>query len=104
MHKYDRMFAESIELLGQTTLATRCPEIHNADERRHSATASGRPGRDTLACADINLLLVLTRCVAHALFDLPGHCQESLFDVRRVLRRGLEEWNTKAVGKFLECC
>lgn len=38
---------------------------------------------------------------AHTLLDLPGHSQESLLDIAGVLGRGLEEWNTQAVGEFL---
>lgn len=37
----------------------------------------------------------------HAFLDLPGHGQESLFDVAGVLGRGLEERDTQAVGELL---
>ena len=36
------------------------------------------------------------------ILDLLGHCQESLLDVSRVLRRGLEEGNVQLIGKFLK--
>lgn len=38
---------------------------------------------------------------SHPLLDLSGHGQESLLDIGSVLRRGLEERNTEAVGEFL---
>jgi len=45
-------------------------------------------------------LVVDCRC-AHALLDLTGHGQESLFDICGALCRGLEEGNTEAVCELL---
>ena len=36
------------------------------------------------------------------ILDLLRHGQEGLLNVRRVLRRGLEEGNAELVGKFLQ--
>ena len=49
----------------------------------------------------MDLLLVLARGGAHALLDLPGHGQEGLLDVARVLGRRLEEGDTEGVCEFL---
>ena len=55
----------------------------------------------TLALADGDCGLGVCGCGSHALLDLAGHGKESLLDVGGALRRGLEEWDTEAVGEFL---
>jgi len=40
-------------------------------------------------------------CGSHALLDLAGHGEESLFDVGSALRGGLKEGDAKAVCEFL---
>jgi len=41
------------------------------------------------------------RAGSHAVLDLLGHSQERLLDIRRVLRRGLQEGDRKLVSEFL---
>lgn len=67
----------------------------------HSAAATTAAGLHIRALADLHSRLVVDGGVAHALLDLTSHGQESLLNVASVLRRGLQEWDTKAVGKFL---
>jgi hypothetical protein len=55
----------------------------------------------TLPLSDVDLLLVLAGRGSHALLDLTGHCEESLFDVGCILGRGFEKWDPKAVSEFL---
>ncbi len=42
-----------------------------------------------------------TRLVFHSGLDLACHCQESLFDIGRCLRRSLQEFNSKSISKLL---
>jgi hypothetical protein len=57
---------------------------------------------DALALANLHGGLVVDSGCSHALLNLSCHRQESLLDVGCVLGRGLEEGNSKAVGKLLE--
>lgn len=41
-----------------------------------------------------------TRLVLHSSLDLACHCQESLLDIGRSLRRSLQEFNPKSISKF----
>ena len=36
------------------------------------------------------------------ILNLLGHCQESLLNVRSVLRRGLKEWDVQLISEFLK--
>ena len=42
-----------------------------------------------------------TGLVLHPRFDLTGHGQECLFDIRRCLRGGFQKLNPKPIGKLL---
>lgn len=65
------------------------------------AAAACRSRLNTLALTDLHSWLVVDGGSPHALFDLPCHRQEGLFNVRGILGRGLKEWDSQAVGKFL---
>ena len=45
---------------------------------------------------------VVGRRGTHPLLDLAGHGQEGLLDVACILRRGLKERDSQAVGEFLK--
>lgn len=52
--------------------------------------------------------LHFTRCVArrrwwtNAVLNLCRHCHKSLFNIRSIFRRCLEEWNSQLIGVFLQ--
>lgn len=56
---------------------------------------------DALTLTNLHGGLVVDSGRSHALLDLSGHRQECLLDVGCVLGGGLEEGNSKAVGKLL---
>lgn len=60
-----------------------------AGSKAHLAAATGRSRLHTLALTDLHGGLVVHSGGAHAFFDLAGHGEESLLDVRSVLGRGL---------------
>lgn len=53
------------------------------------------------ALTDLHSRLVVDGRVAHALFDLAGHGEESLFNVVGILGGGLKEGDPQAVGELL---
>lgn len=63
--------------------------------------ATTRPGLHPLALTDLDGRLVVHRRRAHALLDLPSHGQECLLNIRCALSGGFEEWDAKAIRKFL---
>jgi len=65
------------------------------------AASAGRSLINTLTCSHLYRRLVICCCCTHSFFNLAGHGKESLLNVTGVLRRGLEEWNAKAVSEFL---
>ena len=58
------------------------------------AATACRSRLNALALTDLHSRLVVDGGRPHALFDLPCHRQESLFDVRCILGRGLKERNS----------
>lgn len=66
-----------------------------------AATACGSR-LNALALADLHGGLIVDGGSSHTLLDLSGHGQESLLDIRRILCRRLEEWDSKTVSKFLQ--
>lgn len=65
------------------------------------AATACRSRLNALALTDLHSRLVVDGGRPHALFDLPCHRQESLFNVRRILGRGLKKRDSQAIGKFL---
>jgi hypothetical protein len=72
--------------------------------RERLAAAAGAAGLHALALTDLHGGLVVNGGVAHALLDLAGHGEESLFDVAGVLGGGLEEGDAEAVCELLGGC
>ena len=70
-------------------------------QQQHLTAPARRPRLDALALADLHSRLVVDRRGAHPFLYLPGHGQEGLLDVGRVLGGGLEERYAEAVGKLL---
>lgn len=71
----------------------------------HRLAAAGVGRRaNALSLADLHGGFRVGGGSAHALLDLAGHGQESLFDVAGVLCGGLEERNAEAVSEFLLYC
>lgn len=70
--------------------------------KSHLAAAASGALVDALALCDVDLLLVLARCVAHALLDLPSHRQEGLLDIRGILGGCFKEGNAEAVSELLQ--
>lgn len=76
------------------------PFVHSTE--RYCLTAStSRSLIYPLSLSDLYRWLIIRSCGTHSLLDLAGHGQEGLFDVAGVLGRGLEEWDTQAVGELL---
>lgn len=75
---------------------------HSKRKSSNLAATTSRTGLDALALTDMHRWLVIDRCSAHPLLDLPGHGQECLLDVRSALRRCLKERDSKTVSEFLE--
>jgi hypothetical protein len=68
------------------------------------AAATAGSALHTVSLPDRDRWLGIGGCGAHALLDLAGHGEESLLDVGRALRGGLEEGDAEAVCEFLEWC
>ncbi len=84
-----------------TTTTTSIARPTASPSSRHSTAAVVRTRLNALTLTDLDGGLVIDGGVAHALLDLSGHGQEGLFDVGRVLGRGLEEGNAETIGEFL---
>ncbi len=68
--------------------------------RLTTATTGSR--LDTLSLTNLHSRLVVYGRGAHALLDLSGHRQEGLFDIRRILGRCFQKWDSEAISKFLK--
>lgn len=66
------------------------------------AATTCRSGLNALTLANLHSGLVVHCGSPHALFDLSCHGQESLLDIRGILCGCFEEWNSKAISKFLK--
>jgi hypothetical protein len=80
---------------------TPAPEVYITHDSPYLTASARRPALDALSLPDGDCRLVVDGVRAHALLDLSGHGQESLFDVRGALCGGLEEGDSEAVGELL---
>jgi len=69
---------------------------------RYLTTSTRGTRLHSLTLADLHRWLVVDGRSSHSLLDLSGHCQESLFDIRSILRRGFEKRNADTVGELLQ--
>jgi hypothetical protein len=79
-------------------------DAHKEEKKaNHDLTASTRrTGLNALTLSNLHRrLAVIDGRRAHPFLDLPRHGQESLFDIRCVFGRGLEEGDAQAVSEFL---
>lgn len=67
--------------------------------RLTAATTGSR--LDTLSLTNLYSRLVVYGRGAHTLLDLSSHRQKGLLDIRRVLGRCFQKWDSKAISKFL---
>jgi hypothetical protein len=68
------------------------------------AAAAAGSALYTVSLPDRDSWLGVGGCGAHTLLDLAGHGEESLLNVGRALRGGLEEGNAEAVCELLVWC
>jgi hypothetical protein len=79
-------------------------DAHKEEKKaNHDLTASTRrTGLNALTLSNLHRrLAVIDGRRTHPFLDLPRHGQESLFDIRCVFGRGLEEGDAQAVSEFL---
>lgn len=69
---------------------------------RYLTTSTRGTRLHSLALTDLHRWLVVDGRSSHSLLDLSGHCQESLFDIRSILRRGFEKRNADTVSELLQ--
>lgn len=84
-----------------------CVYVHLCKERERKglnlATSTTLLGLNssTLTNSDSRFGLLLLHGATNLVLDLLSHCQESLFDIRRVFGGSLQEWYAQRISKFL---